>query len=76
MATLPEDLKTHLAGLSEGDRAELATFLIHSLDREADSDAEEAWEREIARRDTEILAGRAVGEPAAEVIARIRKSLA
>ena len=36
--------------LPESDRAEIAASLIHSLESEADADADEAWAEEIRRR--------------------------
>lgn len=36
--------------LPESDRAEIAASLIHSLDAEADADADAAWADEIHRR--------------------------
>lgn len=44
--------------LSEKDRAELASNLIDSLDPIVDSDAELAWQQEIARRLEEIESGK------------------
>ena len=40
--------------LPERDRAALAGLLIESLDPQADSEVEAAWEREIGRRITEL----------------------
>src|SRR5205085_38332 len=65
-------LKTQLEELSTEDRAELAFYLIHSLDQIEDPEAEDAWDAELARRGEEIRAGVAVGEPAASVFARLR----
>lgn len=68
-----EHYKTELAGLPSGQRAELALFLIHSLDQEVDVDADEAWEEEIQRRVADIKSGRAQGIPAEQVFANLRK---
>ena len=67
-----EQLKTQLAALSPAERAELAYFLIHSLD-EAEDGVEAAWEAEVARRMDDIEAGRVVGIPAAQVFAEMRE---
>lgn len=72
MTETAEKLKLELAQLSTEDRAELACFLIHSLDNESDSDAESAWESELTQRMNSIENGTAVGEPASQVIADLR----
>jgi len=61
-----------LQQLSPQDRAELAAYLIDSLDEGEDPDAEAAWEAELGRRAEEIRSGNAPGEPAPEVFARLR----
>jgi len=58
--------------LPSGDRAKLAHELIVSLEAEAGSDVEEAWDREVGRRVAEIKEGRAHGRPAQQVLADIR----
>jgi putative addiction module component (TIGR02574 family) len=73
MSKVAEKLKVQLARLSPRERAELAQFLIHSLDDHADADAEAAWDAELERRALEIKAGKAVGEPAKKVMAALRK---
>lgn len=67
-----EKLKATLRGLAPHERAELAHFLIHSLDEETDSDAETAWETELNARTAEIVHGTTVGEPAATMFAELR----
>lgn len=69
MTTSVEELVKRARVLSLQDRARLAEEPISSLDEEADSDAEAAWEQEIARRVEEIKAGRARLIPAQEVFA-------
>jgi putative addiction module component (TIGR02574 family) len=61
-----------LAGLDDADRAELARFLIQSLDKGSDPDAEAAWDAELARRAEEIRGGRASGERAEKVFFELR----
>lgn len=68
-----EKLKEELGRLSARDRAELAQFLIHSLDADVDADAEDAWDAELARRAKDIQAGKAVGEPVDKVMAELRE---
>lgn len=68
-----EHYKSELAGLPTGERAELALFLIHSLDQEVDADADVAWDAEIQRRVAEIKSGRTQGIPAEQVFANLRK---
>jgi len=73
MTETAEKLKAQLAELSTQERAELAHFLIHSLDEGVDAGAEAAWDAELAARMEDIRAGRAVGEPAEKVFAELRK---
>ena len=61
--------------LPSEERAKLAHDLIVSLDTEgieAESDIEDAWDREIGRRVAEIREGRAHGRPAEQLLAEIR----
>ena len=55
MTEIAEKLKVELSQLSIQDRAELAYFLIHSLEESIDDDVEVAWDRELTRRLDEIL---------------------
>ncbi|HXH10907.1 MAG TPA: addiction module protein [Alphaproteobacteria bacterium] len=73
MTETVEKLKTQLSQLSMQERAALAHFLIHSLDKDRDADAETAWDAELARRMEEIRSGKAVGDPADKVVAELRK---
>jgi putative addiction module component (TIGR02574 family) len=73
MTETAEKLKAQLSQLSMQERAELAHFLIHSLDEDVDADAEAAWDAELARRMGEIRNGTAVGELADTVFAELRK---
>jgi len=72
MTATAKALWTKLTGLSEAERAELAHFLINSLDAGKDADAERAWDAELARRAEEIKSGRATGEPAEKVFSELR----
>lgn len=64
---------SQLATLPANDRAEIAYQLLHSLDGEADPGWEDAWADELDRRTAMIQNGQAVEEPAAEVVAALRK---
>jgi putative addiction module component (TIGR02574 family) len=48
------ELLKYALTLSDKERAELASSLIDSLDRTADTDTEQAWQEEIARRLEEV----------------------
>lgn len=67
-----EQLKSQATVLSAPERAELAYFLLCSLEPEEEG-AQEAWRTEIARRVAEIRSGSAVGRPAEEVLAELRE---
>jgi putative addiction module component (TIGR02574 family) len=73
MTALAEKLKPQLTALSSDDRAELARYLLASLDGPADPGSEQAWETELARRAAEVRTGRAEGRPAAEAFAELRQ---
>ena len=72
MRKTAESLKPRLTELSAPERAELARFLIHSLDAETDRGGDETRDAELARRTEEIERGEAVGEPARQVFAELR----
>lgn len=72
MTETAEKLKTELSRLSAQERAELAYFLIHSLDEDVD-DAQIAWDDELARRMQEINSGVASGELSDKVFAELRE---
>jgi len=73
MTKSAEKIKTELSLLSQQERAELAYFLIRSLDAEVNADAEAAWDAELAQRLEDIKSGKSVGEPADKVFAEIRE---
>jgi putative addiction module component (TIGR02574 family) len=75
MTVAAEALKAQLARLPIEDRAELAHYLIDTLDEAIDPDAEVAWDAELERRGAEIRSGTAAGESAASVFARLRDRL-
>ena len=73
MSETVEKLKERIEMLTNQERAEIARFVIDSLDQETDDDAEAAWEMELARRMSDIDGGRLVGEPADQVFAELRQ---
>jgi putative addiction module component (TIGR02574 family) len=73
MSETLEELKSQLELLTAEERAELAHFLIRSLDGEEDDGVEAAWEAELTRRTEEILSGTAIGRPADEVFKELRE---
>jgi putative addiction module component (TIGR02574 family) len=73
MSQAAEELKVELAKLPIPERAELAQFLIHSLEDGWDVETEAAWDAELARRATEIKKGDAKGESAQIVFDTLRK---
>jgi hypothetical protein len=58
-----EELKTSLITLPAPQRAELAHYLLHTLD-DAEPDAEAEWLALAQRRMEDVRAGTAVGIPA------------
>jgi putative addiction module component (TIGR02574 family) len=72
MSSMLETWKTQLVNLSPSERAELAHFLLSSLEPE-DEDAESAWDVEASRRVQEIRAGRVAGQPADELLEELRE---
>ncbi len=73
MTQTAEQLKQALRELPAQERADLARFLIHSLDDQEDPEVEEAWGEELQRRTEEIQSGRVVGEAAGAVFTRLRE---
>lgn len=73
MTKTAETLKIELAQLPAQDRAELAYFLIHSLDEGIDDNVLDAWDRELTQRLAEIYDGTATGEPSDKVLLELRE---
>jgi putative addiction module component (TIGR02574 family) len=67
MPTIIQKIKNQLKKLPISQQAELADFLIESLEQE------DAWDKELARRVEEIKSGRARGTPAEKVFAKLRE---
>jgi putative addiction module component (TIGR02574 family) len=57
MSLTTERLLEDVLALPDDQRAELAVRLLQSLDREVDTDAEEAWAAEIKHRCAALDAG-------------------
>lgn len=57
MNTQTQQLYDNALQLPDGERAELAAWLIESLDREIDDDVEAVWDSEIRRRIDELDRG-------------------
>ena len=72
MTDAVEQLKSRAITLSAAERADLAYFLLTSLEVDEEG-AEDAWRKEIARRVTEIRSGQAVGRPIDEILAELRE---
>jgi putative addiction module component (TIGR02574 family) len=72
MTEAVEQLKSQAGALSAPERADLAYFLLSSLEPEEEG-VQEAWRAEIASRVAEIRGGSAVGRPADEVLAELRE---
>jgi putative addiction module component (TIGR02574 family) len=73
MTPTGEELKFELSKLSSQDRAELAAFLIASLEVE-DTGVETYWDEELGRRAVDIKNGEVQGEPAELVFARLHRA--
>jgi putative addiction module component (TIGR02574 family) len=72
MTEAVEYLKSQASILSTAERADLAYFLLTSLEPEEEG-VEGAWREEIARRVAEIRSGQAVGRPIDDVLAELRE---
>ena len=63
--------------LSARDRADLAYYLLHSLDPEDDPvEVAHAWQRELDRRWRLIKSGKEKGVPADQALAKLREKYA
>lgn len=62
--------KSQLEQLTSEERAELACFLLRSLEPE-EEEASSAWDAEVSRRVAEIRTGKAYGRPAEQVFAEL-----
>ena len=67
MNTTLEQLKNSLSGLPATERAELAQYLLHSLDGEEEGAAAE-WLALAGQRMADVHAGKVQGVPAEDVL--------
>ena len=67
-----ESMKHQLLMLPVPDRAELAQFLLHSLQATVDPEEESAWDDELSRRIDEIESGADAGELSDAVFEELR----
>lgn len=63
-----QELKDATAGLPAGERAELAQFLLNSLDDQDEEGVRVEWLALAGRRMADVRAGKVVGVPAEEVL--------
>ncbi|MGK7941516.1 MAG: addiction module protein [Crocosphaera sp.] len=73
MTKTAETLKQELSQLSKQDRAEIAYFLIHSLDEDNDDNITEAWDQELTQRLAEIHEVTAKGESFDTVLLELKE---
>jgi putative addiction module component (TIGR02574 family) len=73
MSETAEKLKLELSQLSAQERAEIAYFLIHSLDEDIDDNLDTAWDTELTQRLGDIHRGTAIGEPSSQVFSELRE---
>jgi len=71
MPDVVTEMKSQAERLTIPQRAELALFLLHSLEP-AEEGATEAWQAEIDRRVSSILNDTVVGRPVDDVLADLR----
>lgn len=69
------ELEHKAAQLSLIERAQLATFLLGTLDEGAEGDVEHAWEIEADRRATELDSRAVAAVSANDAISRLRARL-
>ena len=68
-----EVLEIEVLNLPPAERSRLLDRLLASLD--PDPEWEEAWAKEVDRREAEIAAGKATWFPGQDVVARLRAQL-
>jgi len=73
MAVALDELKEQCAGLDSRQRADLAYFLLHTLEEADEEGVAEAWRAETRRRMADIRAGREVGKSADQLFAETRE---
>ena len=73
MTEIAEKLRVELSHLAAEDRAELAYYLLRSLDDEDEGNVQSAWEAELERRWQDMETGAVGGVRAEDVFAEMRK---
>jgi putative addiction module component (TIGR02574 family) len=73
MSTTLDHWKDQLSTLSPSERAELAHFLLTTLEPSPDEGVEAAWDAEVSRRVSEIRDGRVTGRPVDDFLAELRE---
>jgi putative addiction module component (TIGR02574 family) len=73
-STLAE-LEQKVTQLSADERAQLALFLLQSLELADEGDIDEAWRVESERRLAQIESGEVQSVPGDDVFARVRRRL-
>jgi len=68
MSLTCQELKTAISRLPADERAELAQFLLRSLDEQDDEGARAEWLALAEQRMAEVRSGKVVGIPAEEVL--------
>ena len=71
-----KDIESSALKLTDKQRAKLAVRLLESLDKEQESDVEQAWLEEIERRNQLLESGNAELIPAKDVFAKARNLIA
>lgn len=75
MSPILAELQAQAKQLGSEERAQLASFLLETLEPTESSDVSQAWEAEIQTRWAEIERGDVKLIPATEVFADIRRKL-
>lgn len=70
-----KELEKNALRLSSYERAQLAAFLIQTLDEKENADSEKLWIKEAERRYQDYKAGKTKGLPAESVFKEIRSKL-
>ena len=70
-----EDLRSIVLQLPEDSRAQLAAYLLESLDPPGSPRSESWWLEEADRRDQELASGAVEGRPWEDVLAKARAKL-
>lgn len=73
MTETVERIKAQVGTLTVTERADLAYFLLNSLEPATEDGVEEAWRDEIARRVAQVREGQAKGRSAEDVLAELRE---